>query len=75
MKKNDDLENKDEPTAYTPSAPHSALRPFWRRSLPTHRFACPPARLFQLAARLSVPVSFWRGFVANTNIYHCWGVS
>ena len=24
---------------------------------------------------LPVPVSFWRGFVANTNIYHCWGVS
>ena len=22
---------------------------FWRRSLPTHRFSCPPVRLFQLA--------------------------
>ena len=27
-----------------------------------------------LSACLSVPVSFWRGFVDNTNIYHCWGV-
>ena len=21
-----------------------------------------------------ISVSFWRGFVNNTNIYHCWGV-
>ena len=32
--------------------------------LPVRLPACPP-----------VPVSFWRGFVDNTNIYHCWGVS
>ena len=28
-----------------------------------------------LSACPSVPVSFWRGFVDNTYIYHCWGVS
>ena len=42
---------------------------FWRRSLPTHRFVCLSVCLSACPfVHLSVPVSFWRGFVDNTNV-------
>ena len=37
--------------------------------------AQPPNTQVCLPACPPVPVSFWRGFIDNANIYHCWGVS